>query len=355
MLKPELKSEHKNHYAVILASGRGTRLWPASRNERPKQFLDFFSTGSTQLQSTYERICSLLPRENVLVTTLEEFKPLVEEQLPGLPADNLLCESVARGTAPAVGWAAATIRTRCPWGTMVVVPSDQLITGEDLFHSDIANGLDFVERNNVLLTMGIVPTRPEPGYGYIQMGDEHHGDSGRTFWVKSFTEKPERQFAQIFMDSGEFLWNTGVIVASVGFLCDNFSQLFPEYERLKQGNVGDVWAQLPHMSLDRGLLERADKVCVMRCRFGWADLGSWHSVYESRHKVEGDNVVACGQAVLDDCHGLVIHLPKDHTAIINGIDDCIVVENNDVLLICRRADSSQLIKKYRTEMSLKQA
>jgi len=354
MLKPELKTLHSKHYAVILAGGSGTRLWPASRSECPKQFLDFFSTGQTQLQSTYERMCALLPRENVLVTTLEAYRPLVEQQLPGLPADNLLSESVARGTALSVCWAATRIKARCPEGVLVVVPSDQLITEPDLFHDDVAYALSFVERTNVLLTMGIVPTRPEPGYGYIQMGEEHPHDSGRTFWVKSFTEKPERQFAQIFMDSGEFLWNTGVVVATAETMCSCCAHLFPEYDCLECADVSQMWAQLPHMSLDRGVLERADNVCVLRCRFGWADLGSWHSVYESRHKVEGDNVVACGQAILDDCHGLVVHLPADHTAIINGLDDCIVVDTGQVLLICRRADSSQLIKKYRAEMSLRQ-
>jgi len=345
--------DHQNHFAVILAGGRGTRLWPASREARPKQFIDFFGTGHTQLQSTYLRLARLLPASNILVTTLKEYAPIVREQLPDLQEENLLVEPIPRNTAPVVGWAAAQLQKRCPEGTMVVVPSDQLITDESVFLEDLSTALHFVQRGKVILTMGITPTRPEPGYGYIQMGDEHPGDGGRTYWVKSFTEKPEREFAQMFMQSGEFLWNTGVVVAGVDYLYANFTRLFPEYAQLSDGLDEHLYSAMPNASLDRGVLERAEHVCVMRCRFGWADLGSWHSVYESRHHTEGDNVVASGEALLSECHGCVVRLSEGRVGIINGLTDCIVVEQDDVLLICKRADSSQLIKKYAVEVPIK--
>lgn len=354
----------KNQYCVILAGGKGRRLWPCSREAFPKQFIDFFGTGRTQLQQTYDRFAKILPKENIFVSTSSDYVDLVCEQLPDVDGDQILAEPVNRGTAPSVLWANLRICRQCPDASVVITPSDQFVCNEDAFARNIAEGFRFVEHHDALLAMGIRPSRPEPGYGYIQMGDVMDEES-RVFRVKSFTEKPDRDFAQVFMDSGEFLWNTGLILAKCRYLGECFRQLFPDvaarvdearkdYTRdEEQAFVNDYYPSCANLSIDRGVLERCSEVCVMQGDFGWADLGTWHAIYECKRRGVGDNVVVDSDVMLEDAHNNIIKLPKGRLGVINGLDGYIVAEEDNVLLICKKGDSSALVRKYVNEVQMK--
>lgn len=355
--------ESSNNYCVILAGGKGRRLWPCSREERPKQFVDFFGAGRTGLQQTYDRFARIMPAENIYVNTNEEYADMVREQLPQLAADHLLAEPIHRGTAPSVAWAVHRIMHVDGGARIAVTPSDLTIIGDGCFGECMARGFDFVAHSDCVLAMGVKSTRPEPGYGYIQMGDQMQDG---VFRVKSFTEKPERDFARVFMESGEFFWNTGMFLMSVRRAVECFDGLLPVvlrgydtmhpvYDwREENAFVHENFPSYPNMSLDFGLLEKTEHVCVMDCSFGWADLGTWHSIYEAMHKGEGDNVVLDTDATIDNAHGNVIKLPKGRLAVVSGLDGCIVAEQGNVLLICRKEDSSANIRRLINEIQLKQ-
>jgi len=348
---------------VILAGGRGRRLWPSSRDLLPKQFVDFFGTGRTQLQATYDRFVKLLPQENILVCTCKEYYNYVHEQLPDLPEKNIMVEPINRNTAPSVAWAAMRILKEEPEANIIVAPSDQMVLHEERFAKSLEIGLSYISENNVLLVMGVKPTRPEPGYGYIQLGNLSCKPD--VYEVKSFTEKPERDFAQMFMDSGEFYWNTGIFLANAFTLLRNFEHIFPEvlrklrYERVdytyeeEMSFVTENYPRYPNLSLDYAVLEQGHNVYVMKCDFGWADLGTWHAIYESMSKVEGDNVVIDSEVMMEDSQNNIVKLPKGRLGVIQGLDGYIVAEEGNVLLICKKGDSSSLVRKYVSEVLMK--
>ncbi len=352
-----------DNYCVILAGGHGRRLWPSSRKACPKQFVDFFGTGRTQLQSTFDRMLKTIPLENIFVTTRRRYTQLVREQLPELPEGNVLSEPVSRNTAPSVAWAGAHIHRFSEDANIIVVPSDQFVIDEDRFQEDVRRGLDFVSQNNIILTMGIKPTRPEPGYGYIQIGEPTLVNG--IYKVQSFTEKPNREFAQLFMDSGEFLWNTGMFLSNVRFLrefcihhiTDAPSRLAPVKDMTSDQEEIDYvqahYPSYPNLSMDKLALELSGTSYVMRCNFGWADLGTWHSIYEFKQTQPMDNVVIDSEVLLENCRGNIIRLPKGHIGVINGLEGYIVAEQGNVLLICKKGDSSALIRKYINEVSLR--
>ena len=211
-------------FCVILAGGKGRRLWPCSREEYPKQFIDFFGTGRTQLQQTYDRFARIIPRENIYINTNQDYAHLVREQLPELAPDHLMSEPIHRNTAPSVAWACHRVLRECSDANLIVSPSDMDVHNEEAFQENIREGLDFVSNNDGLLTMGVKPTRPEPGYGYVQIGEQV---SDHLYRVKSFTEKPDRDFARMFIDSGEFYWNTGLFLSNARYLQKTFMELLP--------------------------------------------------------------------------------------------------------------------------------
>ena len=352
-----------NNYCVILAGGKGRRLWPCSRDHYPKQFIDFFGTGRTQLQQTYDRFSKFIPKENILISTNEVYVDIVKEQLPGIPASSILGEPVNRNTAPSFAWANHRVTSMNPHANILVAPSDQLVFNDDAFEKNIMEGFEFVENHDRLLTMGIKPTRPEPGYGYVQIGDNTDFDD--IYKVQSFIEKPDREFARIFMESGEWYWNTGMFLSNVKYLADSLYKLLPVVLRkLDQNNenwtveeenvfVKENFPSYPNLSIDFGILEKSDNVFVKRCDFGWADIGTWHGIYESMQKSEDDNVVINSDVILENSHSNVIKLPKDRLAVINGLDGYIVAEKDNVLLICKKEDSSALVRKYVTEVQMK--
>ena len=356
------KTESKN-FCVILAGGRGRRLWPASRNAYPKQFMDFFGTGKTMLQTTVDRFCKILPKENIYICTCREHLPIVKEQLPCLTDENILVEPIHRNTAPSVAWANMRILKRNPEANIIVSPSDQLVIDEESFFRSVTVGLGYVSENDVLLAMGVKPTRPEPGYGYIQLGDLSCKPD--VYRVKSFTEKPERDFAKMFMESGEFYWNTGIFISSARHMIICFESIFPvvlRNLRLNHPNytyeeemayVEENYPRYPNLSLDYAILEQRRDVFVMKCDFGWADLGTWHAIYEAMSKVDDDNVVLDSLVEMEDCHNNIIRLPKGRLGVISGLDGYIVVEHENVLMICKKGDSSSLVRKYASEVQMK--
>lgn len=316
------------------------------------------------MQQTYDRMAAIMPAGNVYVSTNKIYADIVAEQLPELPHDNILSEPIFRNTAPSLAWAVHRILHVNPEARLAVVPSDQAVFKEDLFRENVLGGLDFVGGRDCILTMGIRPTRPEPGYGYIQMGDA--AECCNVFEVKSFTEKPDREFARMFMQSGEFLWNTGLFLANVSYLRECLKKVFPPVLRNFKDEEGvpysidaelkfinDNFPSYPNLSIEYGLLENNDGVYVMKCDFGWADLGMWHSIYEGMSKGEGDNVVIGARVMTDDSHNNIIKLPDDHLGVINGLDGYIVAEKGNVLLICKKEDSSALIRKYINEVQVK--
>ena len=352
-----------NDFCVILAGGRGRRLWPASRNEHPKQFMDFFGTGKTMLQTTFNRFANILPKENIYICTCKEYLELVKEQLPEVPEINIMLEPIHRNTAPSVAWAAMRILQRNSDANIIISPSDQLVLDEGAFNHSMSVGVSYVSENDVLLAMGVKPTRPEPGYGYIQIGDL--GCKPEVFKVKSFTEKPERDFAKMFMESGEFYWNTGIFISNARFLLEAFEKIFPEVLRSLRYNhagytldeeleyVEQNYPRYPNLSLDYAILEQSDNVYVMKCDFGWADMGTWHAIYEAISKVEADNVILDSHVEMEDCRNNIIMLPKDRLGVFSGLDGYIVVEQDNVLMVCKKGDSSALVKKYASEVQIK--
>ncbi len=358
-----MEISEKNNFCVILAGGRGRRLWPASRHEHPKQFIDFFGTGQTMLQATFNRFAKILPKENIYVCSCKEYLDLVQQQLPEVPKENIMLEPIHRNTAPSVAWATMRILRRDEQANIIVSPSDQLVIDENSFYHSISVGIGYVSENNVLLAMGVKPTRPEPGYGYIQLGEQ--SCKPEVFQVKSFTEKPERDFATMFMESGEFYWNTGIFISNAQKLTRTFERLFPTVLRnLKVENpdytleeelqyVEQNYPRYPNLSLDYAILEQSKGVFVMKCDFGWADMGTWHAIYEAISKVDNDNVILDSKVEMEDCHNNIIKLPKDRLGVFSGLDGYIVVEKDNVLLICKKGDSSALVKKYANEVEIK--
>ncbi|MCR5151985.1 MAG: mannose-1-phosphate guanylyltransferase [Prevotella sp.] len=354
---------NNNNFCVILSGGRGRRLWPCSRHDFPKQFMDFFGTGRSQLQQTYDRFLKIIPKDNIFVSTNDVYASIVREQLPDMPEDNILNEPIYRNTAPSAAWACYRISHICPDANVIVTPSDQAVINEEGFFRNIQDGLNFVTANDGLLTLGVRPTRPEPGYGYIQMGE--HTEYEGIYKVKSFTEKPEREFAQLFMASNEFYWNTGIFMSRVTFLRESLKKVLPVVFRTidkddinisiseEQEYVKENFPRFPNMSVDFGILEKSKDVYLMNCDFGWADLGTWHGIYEAMEKGEGDNVVLDSDVILENSSNNIIRVPKDKLAVINGLDGFIVAEHGNVLLICKKEDSSAMIRKYISEVEIK--
>lgn len=352
----------ENLYCVILAGGKGRRLWPCSRPEYPKQFIDFFGTGRTQVQQTFDHLSQFMPADHILVSTHNDFYDLVREQLPLIPEQNILAEPIWRNTAPSVAWATHRAFNLNPEAVLLVMPSDHQIIGDEPFCRNLSEGAAHVEQNDDILVLGVKPTRPEPGYGYIQLGDQRNDN---IYKVQSFTEKPEREFARMFMESGEFYWNTGMLMGRATTLRDNFMRVLPavfqQFDRdhpefsieAETEYINKHFPSYPNVSMEQGVLEKAASVSVIRCDFGWADLGTWHSIYESEHNSPDDNVVLDSDVILDDSTNNLVKMPHGHTAIINGLHGYIVVEHDDILLICPKEDSSSLIRKYSVQIGMR--
>lgn len=341
----------KNRYCVIMAGGVGSRFWPFSRADRPKQFLDLFGMGRSLLRMAYDRFATVVPRENIFISTHEQYVDLVMEQLPEVPRERILAEVQRRNTAPCVAWAAYHIRAIDPDATMIVSPADHLILREEVFRDAILQGMDFVEELPSLLTLGVKPTRAETGYGYIQIGDESKGTIRS---VKTFTEKPNRELAQVFVDSGEFFWNTGIFIWKAGSIIEAIKQYLPEvsirFEACsdsfgRPGSEQVVQKQLaacPNISIDVGIMEKATNVYVLCTDFGWSDVGTWGSLYALSQKDTCENVVLHGRATCYDSHRNIVSTSEKKLVILDGLQDYIVTDSENVLLICRKSEEQRI-------------
>lgn len=342
----------ENHnYCVILAGGIGSRLWPMSRQSCPKQFIDIFGTGRTLLQETYERFACFMPHDHIYVSTNVGYVPFVYEQLPQIDDEHILEEPLNRGTLACAAWATVYIKKKDPQANLIIVPSDQLIINEDKFQDDVRRAFRFVSEGNRLMVMGISPTRPETGYGYVQKSEETPEEN--IYRLKTFTEKPQRQFAEIFVQDGSFLWNTGIFIFSADAMLDNLYRLVPEYQveipkMMADAEIDDpkflpsFFSVLPKLSIDMHIMEKSDNVYVYESQFGWADLGTWGTIGDYQPTDSDGNLVLDSRTLLSQCKGNVIRMPKGRTAIIHGLEGYVVAEKGDVLMICPKEDLATL-------------
>ncbi len=347
-------------YCVIMCGGIGSRFWPFSRKQQPKQFLDFLGIGRSMLQLTYDRFSKVIPRERIIIATNADYIGLVKEQLPEVDDANILAEPARRNTAPCIAWAAYHIRNLDPEANMVVTPSDHIILKEEEFRTVIRRGLDFTRDNDVLLTIGIKPNRPETGYGYIQV-DEAVDDNFYT--VKTFTEKPELDLAKVFIETGEFYWNSGIFfwnAATAVKAIERHQPLLATTLRFGEELRGEGEAAFieshfpfcPNVSIDYAMMEKADNVYVQLADMGWADLGTWESLYELTPKDKNQNaILRCG-TILNGCKNNIIALPEDKLAIIQDMDGYLIAEHDKVLIICKKDDETNL-RKYVNEARIK--
>ena len=341
-----------NNYCLILAGGNGSRLWPVSRTTRPKQFMDLLGTGRTMLQQTYDRIARFIDPSHIYLSTNVDYLPLVHEQLPEVDDAHILEEPVRRGTLAAVAWGTVVIAKKNLRANILVTPSDHIIVGEDDYRRDLLAGLDFVSRHEKLLVTGIKPSRPETGYGYIQI-DDGHVEAPGIYTVKSFTEKPDATFAQMFIDEGDFLWNAGLDFFNVNVMLSNLYRLVPEYqveiprmmaeaESSVPTLVPEFFSSLPNLNIDISIMERSENVCVQEGHFGWADMGTWASLFVDAPSDAQGNVLLNTPAFLYDCQNNVIRLPSGRTAVVKGLQDYVIAEEGEILMICPRGDVTSM-------------
>lgn len=345
------KKRMKNNFCVIMSGGIGSRFWPASRTSLPKQFLDFFGTGRSLLQQTYDRFIKIIPKENIYIITNARYSELTKEQLPELNENQILLEPQRRNTAPCIAFAANRIMAVNPDANIVVAPSDHLILKEQDFLNCITEGLDFVNKNDILLTLGIKPNRPETGYGYIQIDSQIEGNISE---IKTFTEKPNLELAKVFLESGEFLWNSGIFLWNVKTILNAFDELLPDIA--SRFNIGKnifntneesdfinlIFPACPNISIDYGILEKASNVNVLSADFGWSDLGTWGSLHDLSTKDENNNAILKCDALLYESSNNLISLPSDKLVVLHKMNGYIVAESGNVLMICKKEDEQEI-------------
>jgi mannose-1-phosphate guanylyltransferase len=350
---------NKNNYVAIMAGGIGSRFWPVSRLDFPKQFLDILNVGKTLIQSTYDRFAQYIPVENIYVVTSIQYKNIITEQLPLLRPENILCEPSRKNTAPCVAYVSYKIHQLNPNGNLICAPADHLIHDETSFRKVTLEALEFTEKNNALITLGIKPLSPNTGYGYIQR--EQYAVNDNIYKVKTFTEKPDTELAKKFIISGDFLWNAGIFVWRTESIIKAFEKYLPEihevFDGVKKELVTDgeqaaidlIYPLCVNISIDYGILEKADNVYVIPSEFGWSDLGTWGSAYENLDKDNMKNAVAGDHVILFDSTKNVVHSQNKKLVVLQGLDDYIVVDTEDVLLVCKK-EKEQHIKEYVAEV-----
>jgi mannose-1-phosphate guanylyltransferase len=350
----------ENKYAVIMAGGIGSRFWPVSTTTHPKQFIDILGTGKTLIQQTYNRFKKVCPKENIFVVTNEIYKDMVNQQLPELSDNQILCEPIAKNTAPCIAYASYKISKLNPDALIAIAPSDHLIQDEEEFVKLMNIAYDTSSKDDCLITLGIKPTRPDTGYGYIQF----IGSSGLCK-VKTFTEKPNLELAKTFLQSGDFLWNAGIFAASAKSMISAFQLHMPEVNEIfKEGKafyntekehtfVKKAYSHCPSISIDYGVMEKAKNVYVYAADFGWSDLGTWGSLYTILEKdYVGNAVINPENVMMYDSSNCMVRIPKNKLVVIQGLDDYIVVESDDALLICQKSQE-QMIKQFVSDVKMK--
>lgn len=349
LLNTKMEAQH-NNYCIILAGGVGRKLWPASSKELPKQFIDFFGTGRTLLQQTYDRFVRFIAPDHIFVSTYEGYVGLVKKQLPDLPEANILPEPVQLNTAPAAIWGTWHAILADPEACVVVSPADQLIQHEDRFEAELSKGFEFVATHEEVLAIGVKPTQPNSAYGYIQMGEPV--DGGKLYRVQSFTEKPPTDYARMFIDSGEFLWNTGIFLWKGETMGDLLAKLnhrpsmpvsavarqmvtIAEEVEYVRSSFNDTMPR----QIDLCVLERCQNVVVMECDFGWADIGCWPELHAAAERDVDDNAVSGkAQVMFSGSQHCMVYLPDGMKAVVAGLDNILVALQDDMLFICPNND-----------------
>ncbi|HAP49992.1 MAG TPA: mannose-1-phosphate guanylyltransferase [Porphyromonadaceae bacterium] len=351
-----------NHrYCVIMCGGVGSRFWPYSRQDKPKQFLDFLGTGRSLLQMSVDRIEGIVQPQNIYMLTNEQYAPIIREQFPDMRPEQILLEPCRRNTAPCIAWAAYHIHALDPEAQIMVAPSDHLVLKADRFRDSVLKAFEFIERTDAILTLGIKPHRPETGYGYIQVGDHVGGDFSA---VKTFTEKPNAELAQVFLQSGEFYWNSGMFFWSAQCIIESIRSFAPDIAQKLDPGMGiygtpgekafieQNFPSCPSISIDFAVMEKAPNVYVECVDIGWSDLGTWGSLYEISPKNVDGNVTQRCKALMVNSRGNIVAVEGDKVVVASGLNDFIIADADDVLLIVPR-EEEQKIKLYVNEVKSK--
>jgi mannose-1-phosphate guanylyltransferase len=344
-----------NTYVAIMAGGIGSRFWPASREERPKQFLDILGVGKSLIRLTFERFLKLCPASNIFIVTNKQYAGLVKEHLPELTDNQILTEPSRNNTAPCIAYTAFKLQALNPEANLVVAPSDHIILKEEAFVDTLQQGLAFTAGNDALLTLGITPTRPDTGYGYIEVPSADNS-SDQPLPVKAFKEKPDRATAQQYLDSGNYFWNAGIFVWRVSSLLKAFAENAPEIHRIlgagteqyntpqEQAFIDKAYPTTPSISVDYAIMEKASNVFTIPSDFGWSDLGTWASLHAESPKDKAGNVVQGDAVQLIDTQNTLVRTPKGKRIVIGGLQDFIVVDEGDVLLIWPKSREQEIKK-----------
>lgn len=342
-----------------MAGGIGSRFWPVSRHNFPKQFLDILNVGKTLIQATYDRFAQFIPLENIYVVTAVQYRDIVANQLPQLNSENIVCEPSRKNTAPCIAYISYKLQQLNPESNLICAPADHLILDDISFIKVSLEALEFTENNNALVTLGIKPFQPNTGYGYIQY--EEPSVSENVYKVKTFTEKPDMELAKTFIASGDFLWNAGIFVWKTKSIIPAFEKHLPEIHEIFDGAkkamntnkeaeaIELIYPLCVNISIDYGILEKADNVYVIPSAFGWSDLGTWGSAYENLEKDYMENAVAADNVILFDSTKNVVHSNGEKLILLQGLDDFIIVDTKDALLVCKK-DKEQHIKEYLAEI-----
>lgn len=346
-----------------MAGGIGSRFWPMSRTSQPKQFLDILGTGETLIQQTFRRLKRICPEQNIYIVTNDIYRDLVNEQLPGLTPEQVICEPSRKNTAPCIAYANQKIALKNPNANIVVAPADHLILKEDEFVRVMNLALSYTETNDCLVTLGITPSRPDTGYGYIQYDNNFSTPDDEIKKVKTFTEKPDLELAKQFIESGEFCWNSGMFIWSLKSIDKAFDKLLPEVNSLfKEGAdkyntteeedfINKTYSLSKNISIDYGIMERSTNVFVISADIGWSDLGTWGSIYTHLPQDENKNAIVGESVLMYDSSKNIVNVPKDKLVVLQGLDDFIVVESDKILLVCKKQDE-QKIKQFVNDIKL---
>ena len=341
-----------NRYCAIMAGGAGTRFWPISKTAKPKQFLDVAQTGKTFIRQTYERCLMIVPRENILVVSAGKYLDLVREQLPDLLEENLLLEPYSRNTAPAVAYSTYSLLKRDPEAMVAVLPSDHIIDNDELFAQTINTAFDYIEQNDVLMTLGIIPSRPDTNYGYVQAyGGREAYKANEPLQIKTFTEKPDKTLAEIFISTGEFLWNAGIFLWKAQTIRKEMERHTPTITAQFNGWEGAIGSKIerefiqraytgcPNISLGYGVMEKTDRAWIYPAKFGWQDIGTWESLYNYIPKDGNGNAINADKTLLENAEGnLIVTQEKKKMIALKGLEDFMIIDTEDALVICPKDD-----------------
>lgn len=343
-----------NFYCVIMAGGSGTRFWPMSRLSRPKQFLDMADSGKTFIRQTYERFLKIVPQENILIVSSKRHEDIVKKEIPEISEENLLLEPYSRNTAPCVAYATYTLLKRNPNALMVVTPSDHIIENEEMFVDNISKAFEHVSKNDVLMTFGVIPTRPDTNFGYIQAcGGRGVYEKKEPMPVKTFTEKPSQELAKVFIETGEFFWNSGIFIWKAEVIKEELEKHLPEItspfrgwenaigSKIENDFVARAFTDCQNISLDRALMEKTERAWIYPVEFWWAEIGTWETLYKIMPKKDTmGNVYNIDKALLKhDKDTLIISNNKEKLIAVKGLENFMVIDTEDVLVICPKNDS----------------